>query len=1034
ALAAFVDAGGPQAIAALIAKVLPGLRKQQGSYSPKLLQLFLKEPMLRSEPSFLREAFQLAFELKDSHTAREVEEVMLRNVHYQLMAKPPEEVLPLLRALSPMQLLGPRWQASVELLLASSRLKQQIAALRGSESESELTKLMQPLREAEARRNQSQQEILNRSARSVPKELWEQFALDEDSLTKEVGANILSRRDEARRQVQEQVQAAQREQRDQRKVQWRQQAETCLSELEKYLRQETRAGVEVTRLDDGRNFEAMKMAMQEFLKTREQCLQLGLEIGAERTMEGARQAARQFCEHEARQARAKERLLELGMTHSVVNILQQSGLFQRLPELSAELLQGVGLPPGVTETLLNAAQEGELSDEACAPVVPRGFTLQQSKSSSFYYLVDDSNPANTKWEWPAQDVPEQVQFPAQPRLEKHDDPHAKYISPARSEDGRWCYLCSCHANFEHLESGPHDRARRSWNQAANLMRRLSDEMSEMGTTDPRIDKEDIARVWQLEAFQVLQPIDDWVLPYFWHLILEPWPTSAELRSRLAAAELGEPDLLRYPEVPRPGQDFPCFPRPCVDAESVSEDVNALKPMELLSQGLLLQQNGSYRCWYCDDTTDILANEVRYHLTHGKVARSHHKHRVAWDSYVEFLEEGWKAEVQGCHLQGKTYTCECGKTGDAWECEGHFQEKKHVAFLKNREVPQAVQARWKQRWEEEFQAKCAESLARTCERQRLADATRALFATPAGPAEASAPASAVQREEPPEDAEPPLPVPGKDFEDVSDGNMLQGNRCLCCYKDVPASELRSHKETPSHGKQLKYVMHAIGLLQEHGDKLWREGMTLKDGVIKCSCGKECAWWEISRWFSEGSLHAETKQHQKWRRNEGWPPPPEMPWDAARRARWLACLKATSPPASREREEIPEPAVKRQRTEAPTSAASTETGASSSGSRPSVARSMQRAVTEGVGPPTADEIKDAKENCEHRRNYPPLPGDLQWGWSCFKKKTKEGWIWCSRCHVWVGVVSWDGSAKYTLSRGSGLWAPGSGLRALAAAFPA
>ncbi|CAJ1326785.1 unnamed protein product [Effrenium voratum] len=617
-----------------------------------------------------------------------------------------------------------------------------------------------------------------------------------------------------------------------------------------------------------------------------------------------------------------------------------------------------------------------------------------------------------------QDVPEQVQFPAQPRLEKHDDLHAKYISPARSEDGRWCYLCSCHANFEHLESGPHDRARRSWKQAANLMRRLSDEMSEMGTTDPRINKEDIARVWQLEAFQVLQPIDDWVLPYFWHLILEPWPTSAELRSRLAAAELAEPDLLRYPEVPRPGQDFPCFPRPCVDAESVSEDVNALKPMELLSQGLLLQQNGSYRCWYCDDTTDILANEVRYHLTHGKVARSHHKHRVAWDSYVEFLEEGWKAEVQGCHLQGKTYTCECGKTGDAWECEGHFQEKKHVAFLKNREVPQAVQARWKQRWEEEFQAKCAESLARTCERQRLADATRALFATPAGPAEASAPASAVQREEPkPEDAEPPLPVPGKDFEDVSDGNMFQGNRCLCCYKDVPASEMRSHKETPSHGKQLKYVMHAIGLLQEHGDKLWREGMTLKDGVIKCSCGKECAWWEISRWFSEGSLHAETKQHQKWRRNEGWPPPPEMPWDAARRARWLACLKATSPPASREREEIPEPAVKRQRTEAPTSAASTETGASSSGSRPSVARSMQRAVTEGVGPPTADEIKDAKENCEHRRNYPPLPGDLQWGWSCFKKKTKEGWIWCSRCHVWVGVVSWDGSAKYTLSDAAG-----------------
>lgn len=28
----------------------------------------------------------------------------------------------------------------------------------------------------------------------------------------------------------------------------------------------------------------------------------------------------------------------------------------------------------------------------------------------------------------------------------------------------------------------------------------------------------------------------------------------------------------------------------------------------------------------------------------QVARSHHKHRVAWDSYVEFLEEGWKAEA------------------------------------------------------------------------------------------------------------------------------------------------------------------------------------------------------------------------------------------------------------------------------------------------------------------------------------------------------------------------------------------------------
>lgn len=256
------------------------------------------------------------------------------------------------------------------------------------------------------------------------------------------------------------------------------------------------------------------------------------------------------------------------------------------------------------------------------------------------------------------------------------------------------------------------------------------------------------------------------------------------------------------------------------------------------------------------------------------------------------------------------------------------------------------------------------------------------------------------EEPARVPEPELPQPGRDFPDLSSGNPFLDGKCVCCNQSVSDSDRATHiSQNKTHGKNLETSLDAFQIIKEHGDRLWKDGMRFEAGKVKCACTKEVNWWDIGTWFCDHP-HVNTNNHKKWLRNTEDPPPTEeMPWEKARRQRWLASFAPVAPEADPAEPATPEP--KRRRTEAQGGEPEAEP-AEAEGSGPSC-KSMARAAEFALEPPTAAEIESGTRECCEKRGFPKLQEPLCYGWSSFKKNKKEAWLFCTTCNVWLGATS-------------------------------
>lgn len=259
----------------------------------------------------------------------------------------------------------------------------------------------------------------------------------------------------------------------------------------------------------------------------------------------------------------------------------------------------------------------------------------------------------------------------------------------------------------------------------------------------------------------------------------------------------------------------------------------------------------------------------------------------------------------------------------------------------------------------------------------------------------------QLEEPARVPEPELPQPGRDFPDLSSGNPFLDGQCVCCNQSVSDSERATHSQSKTHDSYLKSSLYAFQIIKERGDQLWRHGMRFEAGKVKCACTKEVNWWEIGSWFDCDPPHVNTNNHKKWLRNTEDPPPTEaMPWEEARRQRWLASFAPLAPPEA-DPAAPATPETKRRRTEVQRGEPEAEP-AEVSASAPNC-KSMARAAEFALEPPTTADIENGTKECCEKRGFPKLQGPLCYGWSSFKKTRKEAWLFCATCKVWVGAAS-------------------------------
>eukprot|EP00434_Breviolum_minutum_P020058 symbB.v1.2.017694.t1/scaffold1385.1/size122333/3 len=238
--------------------------------------------------------------------------------------------------------------------------------------------------------------------------------------------------------------------------------------------------------------------------------------------------------------------------------------------------------------------------------------------------------------------------------------------------------------------------------------------------------------------------------------------------------------------------------------------------------------------------------------------------------------------------------------------------------------------------------------------------------------------------------------------------------------------KNEKKTKHRKWKYSWDQYYVTILKP-GWRLKVEGLELMGRAYKCGCGKEgeCAAADIDTGhFSQGK-HAKWKEQQrpvsqatkeKWKQRweETFPVLCREHCERMEAERlpdwrqWLESLRKVKAPPS----EPAEPSsAKRRRVEPPGSA----------GAAPGnpAAEKLQAQSMAGAGAefdaPSEEDISYSTTQCINR-HFPELSPPLAWGWSRFdrkKRKVKEGWIWCKKCQVFVGLVHWDGDKKHSLS---------------------
>ncbi|CAE8609123.1 unnamed protein product [Polarella glacialis] len=440
----------------------------------------------------------------------------------------------------------------------------------------------------------------------------------------------------------------------------------------------------------------------------------------------------------------------------------------------------------------------------------------------------------------------------------------------------------------------------------------------------------------------------------------------------------------------------------------------------------MQENGKVICKFCCDLVEVPCLRMHLH-PHYKEAKRHRSLQQTWAEPIEWLKtSGWQLESQRIRCENGEFRCKCNpKPMNLYDLRGeagHLQSKKHKDFLASLPAPEpGAEAMQREAWALKMPSACEEHI-RCLVRQQTsrakAVAARAPKAAPpvprpmppvAGPAAGTSTGSREAPDQAPMQ-EPPLPVMGKDFPRLVKGssNVAQkdgGLWCSICDIVVKGDE-ETHIRTKGHVSYETIALDAYKKLQACGDKLWREGVAIKDKNAECSCGKSLNWWQL---FEPN--HIETKNHMKWHRNSDLPDMKTMPWEEARRRRWQQAFGQSDgqqesaaapcePSASSSTQEVSRkiaaqqvpsevlPPAKKQRVLAE---ASEETGRAA----PNTAEYPE---------PSTQDLADASKNAENR-GVPQLKAPLTWGYFD-KGKAKTLYAWCKACSFYVGVVPCPG----------------------------
>ncbi|CAE7268129.1 HERC1, partial [Symbiodinium sp. CCMP2456] len=378
------------------------------------------------------------------------------------------------------------------------------------------------------------------------------------------------------------------------------------------------------------------------------------EASLEPWLKEAQDAFKDFQEHEGRLVELRRQLGLLNIPDGVIAVLKQGQRLRRLRELAQrpQLLDGIGLPPGIADRLL----EGQANFVNLDLKLPNGwFSKRSTRYMVEYYYLNQ----RTEWFWPEQDAdPPARGWPASVAGLQPAPPGSCAYVQDWSDSTKWCFLCNDEATLDHLEDRRHAASRSAWQRLSAKLDHLSEEASKVSA--PRNGeelKEDlILQCWMEHTLNSLEEegVDPRIVQLFVVQCVRPhFPKSlnggalaAALSScfseAAASSRQPEPDVLIHPPVPVPGTDFPMVPGGMlVEIENPEEAqwiqaAKNLTEMDLLRHGLILQESGQLHCVFCETPgrPEVVENEpwaIARHLSKSRSqpGRTHQKYRQHW---------------------------------------------------------------------------------------------------------------------------------------------------------------------------------------------------------------------------------------------------------------------------------------------------------------------------------------------------------------------------------------------------------------------
>ncbi|CAE6924902.1 unnamed protein product, partial [Symbiodinium sp. CCMP2592] len=543
----------------------------------------------------------------------------------------------------------------------------------------------------------------------------------------------------------------------------------------------------------------------------------------------AQEAFKAFQEHQGRLVELRRRLGLLNIPDGVIALLKQGHRLHRLRELAQrpQLLDGIGLPPGIADRLL----EGQANFVNLEPNLPSGWRRRQSSSYKplDYFCSSDGN----QWFWPEQDADPPARPWPEPVAGLQPAPPGSCVYVQEWSDSRkWCFLCHTEATPDHLEDQRHTASTSAWRLLSEKLDYLSEEASRVSAprSGEEVREDLILQCWKEHTLNSLEEegVDSRMVQLFVVQCVHPhFPKKLDDGATLAAtlsscfskaaakSRQPEPDVLIHPPVPVPGFDFPMVPGGILVEIENPEDIQAARSLnqkDLLRHGLI-QEADKYRCVFCEQLVENDPWTIARHLSKARsqVGRNHQRYRKSWEDFARWLkQDGWKCKERGVNLFGRNWSCACGKKGDvvgAW-LPDHLDENKHKEWEKTaKRNSKAVNQRLEETWTKAFEASARKHVNRllldatpvgTAKRRQDSEAPKGEIPTAGaqGPdahraaggkrpkPEASPQTPTMGEERPPADGgggirEPPLPELGKNFPDLSRGEFQhQGDKVFC----------------------------------------------------------------------------------------------------------------------------------------------------------------------------------------------------------------------------------------------------------------